>query len=512
MFRTTCILTTVAVLSLTTSAHALQIKLTALGLGLTTDPSVKINSEGNGDPVDADLPGFVTSTTTGVGSVLTIIDDGTGLNGIAGIPTPAFPVIITMTSESRMDNFPTTDDYRAGLIALSEQKGNDGKHPDKGEGLGVRAFTVIESGVDMGLRQIDSGTLRPIIEGSKHVSGGTDLKHGPDPNNADLVNFSPNGSDHVDEAVYFDFNPSQVKVDADSFAIRFTETEPTKDYMTVVIKRESGADITLSNIDVTHSAFVAQDAGDKVYDLNFSLIAGLLDDDVLTEVSVRSELNGDGSKSHFFINGLDATVTPIPEPSTLMLGILASMGMLLPRRRRKSQNSTNDVSQPTETHAATAIVGAIKEKMIHCTASLQPRALFSRGLTALGISMAVAALMLSSSTASAGTIGFSGSSSFSSNSSSSVASRSLAKIDMNAWETEGLSPVNAREPKSADAVGVTNGVATQEVHWGERFVQFILSIIPGPSTIVLAVLTLISLSMILIGGRRRVPHLHELTA
>jgi hypothetical protein len=467
MFRTTCILTTVAVLSLATSAHALQIKLTAQGLGLTTDPSVKFNG---GSVVDPDLTGFGTSTTTGVGSVITIIDDGTGLSGIAGIPSASFPVIVTMTAESRLDNFPTTDDYRAGVFSLSEQKGNDGKHPDKGEGLGVRAFTVIVGGLDAGLRDIDGGTGRAIIEGSKHVSGGTDLSHGPDPTLADLS--SPNGADHVDEAVYFDFNPSLMAVDADSFAIRITELEAIKDVMTVVIKRQSGADITLSNIDVTHPAFVEQGSGDKVFDLDFSLIAGLLDDDVLTYVSVRAEMNGeigedlDKRKSHFFLNGLDMTVTPIPEPSTLMLGILASMGMLLPRRRRKNRNSTDGVSQPTETHAATAIIGAIKEKMIHHTASLQPRALLGRGLTALGISMAVAAFMLSSSTADAGTISFSGGSSFSSNSSSTVAPRSLAKIDMNTWETEGLSPVNAREPKAADVAGVTTGVTTQDVHWG----------------------------------------------
>ena len=151
-------------------ASPLEVKLTAEGLGFTTDPAVKVNGD---KVVDADQLGLVTSPTVGEGSILTILD-----NGLAGNPGGSDSLFVTVTANSRIDNFPTTKDYRAGIITLTKQESKSGEHPDKKEGLGVRPFTVINGlagDASTGLREIDGATGRAKIEGSKHVSGGVDI-------------------------------------------------------------------------------------------------------------------------------------------------------------------------------------------------------------------------------------------------------------------------------------------------------------------------------------------------
>lgn len=346
------ILTTALVVSFFTThsfATPLEVKLTAKGLGFTTLDGVKVN---HGNVVDADQAGLVTSPAIGEGSILTILD-----NGLAGNPGGGTYTFVTVTANSRTDNFPTVKDYRAGIITLTKQEGNAGKHPDRKEGLGVRAFTVVEGLVgdaSTGLRQIDGGTGRAKIEGSKHMSGGVDIKHGPvggpiDPEDA-------NGADHVDEIVYFDFNHSEFYVDADSFMVRFTDMNAIdhglyKDRMTVTLTLGDDTVITLSDITLADTSLFSLASGgsadDGVYDLNFAGINAHLgdifldDDDVLKQVTIqgieaylKNEDKNEWEKSHFFINGLSADVTPVPEPATLSLLVAGGLVTLLRRRRK----------------------------------------------------------------------------------------------------------------------------------------------------------------------------------
>jgi len=337
--------------TITASAAIIEANLTAEGLGLTNDSSVNINK---GSVVDADQAGLITSPTIGMGSILTILD-----NGLAGNPGGNNSLFVTVTANSRTDNFPDAKDYQAGIIMLTKQENNNNKHADKGEGLGIRAFTVINGpagDASTGLRQIDGVTGRAKIEGSKHISGG--VENDPfDPQNA-------NDAEHVDEIVFFDFNYDQLNVDADSFVVRFSEMDKldgqgrAKDHMNITLTLGDDTLITLSDISIADTDLFSLAAGgtlnDKVWDLNFSGINDYLgitaldDTDVLKQITVQSTeaylknaQNNQWEKSHFFINTMSADVTDapaIPEPGTL--GLILAGGVAMIFRRSKSKTST----------------------------------------------------------------------------------------------------------------------------------------------------------------------------
>jgi hypothetical protein len=90
-------------------AIPVSVKLTADTLGLG---SSDIN---RGGTVDPDMPGFITSPTTGEGSILTIQTDG-----LADPGTVANPLFVTVTARTRLDtvNYPLLGgdprDYQAG--------------------------------------------------------------------------------------------------------------------------------------------------------------------------------------------------------------------------------------------------------------------------------------------------------------------------------------------------------------------------------------------------------------
>ncbi len=313
-------------------AAVIDVNFTAKGLGFTTNGTDSLN---RGRTVDADLPGLTTSPVTGNGSILTILADGS-----AGVPAAGNPTMITLTANSRMDNFPADRDYQGGILFLSQQKDRACKHQDRNEGLGVRPYTVIAGSLAnplTGLRRIHPATGRAMIEGSKGISGGVDLKHGDeggpiDPNH-------PNGAGHVDEIVYFDFNPSQVHVDADSFRMRFTKFKPRRDYLTLSITLMDGSFVTLTSISACDSLLFT-DQGDNVWDLSFSGINAFLgstvldDSDVLAQLTVRAIERPNRRKSHFLINGISADVRAAPEPATLCVMGCGAIGLLCRRRSK----------------------------------------------------------------------------------------------------------------------------------------------------------------------------------
>ena len=168
-----------------------SIKLTADALGLG---SSDLNA---GSVVDPDQSGFITSPTTGEGSILWVQTDG-----LAGPGTAMNPLLVTMTAKTRTDvvnGLPASHDYHAGVLYISKESG--GTPEGKDEGIGVRAFEVDGP---TALRMIDPDTGLPLltIEGSKEISGGT-----ADP---DYDPLNPNGAPHVDELFNFDFVPTLV--------------------------------------------------------------------------------------------------------------------------------------------------------------------------------------------------------------------------------------------------------------------------------------------------------------
>lgn len=296
-------------------AVPISIKLTADALGLG---SSDINK---GDTVDPDMPGFITSTTTGKGSILTIQTDG-----LAGPGTAANPLFVTVTARTRLDtvNYPLFGgdprDYQAGIIYISKESD---KTPDgRDEGLGVRAFTVDGA---TGLREFDDGSGLAKIEGSKDVSGGT----GPDT----YYPLKPNGPPHVDESVTFDFVP-QFYANALSVEVLLSKFDPS-DIIDLHIDLMSGPDIYLEFLQTTDTSIFEQvdPTYDKLWKLKFSGLSGLKPGDLIDNFTIRANddepWNPRGTAEHFLITGF----TAVPEPATVVLLGLSSLSLILRRRR-----------------------------------------------------------------------------------------------------------------------------------------------------------------------------------
>ena len=221
-----------------------SVKLTAPALGLGDGP---INA---GKTVDNDLPGFITSSVTGEGSILTVLTDGKADHGVS-----TNPLLVTITAKTYQDvvtNVPDPTDYHAGIIYISEEK--DDLPDGRKEGLGVRAFMVHGAN---GLRMLDLGedaagasllykkpkpepTGRAFVEGSKHVSGGTD----DDPYDPG----DPNGPPHVDECVTFDFNPD-LSILGQSIVVLLSDFE-SADIIDLHVELDNGSSYDLSLIHI----------------------------------------------------------------------------------------------------------------------------------------------------------------------------------------------------------------------------------------------------------------------
>lgn len=315
------------------NADAVSIKFTASALGLGGDDT-EVNYE---NKVDPDVPGkIITSPTTGLGSILYVQTDGkAGSGGTLSDP----PLLVTITAQTHLQDhlsagvssvWPGDHDYYAGVICVSKEKHDefDSDHEDKDEGLGVRAFKVLDSG----LRELDHGDGPAKIEGSKEVSGGTDRDHEGegedkhDPFDDERDDWDPNGSPHVDEKVLFDFS-SGVDVLAESIVVRLTKFEVKDDYdegkggyhkrnkLNLHIELKDGgvidepfieAPLTPSPADILQEI----DAEDKVWDVYFTNIPGLNPTDLISSFSIsaleRNPTHPTDTSEHFLINGLSA--------------------------------------------------------------------------------------------------------------------------------------------------------------------------------------------------------------
>jgi len=308
--RIAIVLILVLMAQLRANAAVVSVKLTANALGLGSD---NLNSGGTVDP---DVPGLYTSPTTGEGSVLQVQVDG-----LAGPGSALNPLLVTITAQTRLDTvsgLPSSHDYQAGVLFISKEAADlpDGRK----EGIGVRAFTVDGP---TGLREIDSKSGLAKIEGSKHVSGGT----GP----TSYDSGDPNGPPHVDEAVYFDFNPAWI-VNAQSVEVLLSEFDPT-DIIDLHIERTSAADIDLMFLQTTNTA-IFEEIGDKLWKLKFAGLPQLGPADLVERFSIAADDNKPGdphdTAEHFFVTGLK--VDAVPEPATMSLMVI---GLCILRLRRR---------------------------------------------------------------------------------------------------------------------------------------------------------------------------------
>lgn len=307
-----------------------SVKFTSEALGLG---SGNINDGEDGASVDADFTGrFETSTVTGQGSVLYVQDDG-----LAGSGSQSSHLFLTVTAKGHLDT-PGPGDWNAGILYISQENHSEDKNPSHKnyhidgykEGLGVRSFTIDP---DTGLRVINPDTQRARIEGSQHVSGGTEMI-----GTWDDITFdgTKNGSPHVDELIRFDFeNP----VEAQSIVVRFSEFLSTDVIdLSIDITHQDGSTETLTDnwLGTDESSLVlAGSENDKVYDLIFANIAGLSSTDLVTGIEIRAidddPLHPRETAEHFFITGIEANI--IPEPATI--GLLGIGFLSLFRRFRK---------------------------------------------------------------------------------------------------------------------------------------------------------------------------------
>lgn len=293
------------------SAQSVSVKLTSNALGLGT------NDLNAGSTVSADIAGkFITSSTTGQGSVLYI-----QANGKAGMGDASNPLLATVTANSYLDyisGVPSLSDVYAGIIYMSKENSTN---PDGvNEGLGVRAYTVN----NQGLRTFYKGLAK--IEGSKEVSGGT----GPtiwDPKD-------PNGAPHVDEQLNFAFNQG---VFAKNLTFTVTSLEKT-DKIDLTVTTLGGMTYNKLINPVSDSAFFTQlgTSSQKTYVLNTAAFG--LGDELLSNAVLRAvdpnPLAPKSTAEHFLVSGFSAQ--PVPEPGILVLAGLGGLAALKRRRAKKA--------------------------------------------------------------------------------------------------------------------------------------------------------------------------------
>ena len=310
----TVLLVTAAGLLLGVASSA---QATTVSIKFTTDVLGLGSSDLNaGSVVDPDQIGFITSTTTGEGSILWVQADGT-----AGPGTALNPLLVTVTAKTRSDvvnGLPAVHDYHAGVLYITDE--SSGTPDGKDEGLGVRAFKVDGT---TALREIDPGTGLPLltIEGSKEISGGTD-----DP---DYDPMNPNGAPHVDEHVNFDFNPTLVPY-ATSVEVILSKFD-SDEIVDLHVELTTGTIIDLAYLETTDTS-IFELVGDDVWKFKFSGVPGLSSADLIDSFWISANDNKNGATAeHFLITGLYADV--VPEPSTIALLCLG--GLMALRARRK---------------------------------------------------------------------------------------------------------------------------------------------------------------------------------
>jgi hypothetical protein len=282
---------------------------------------------------------FITSSTTGQGSILTIQKDGK-----AGAGSVSNPLLVTVTAKTHLDvtsGLPAQNDYQAGVIYMTSSATTV-----KDNGLGVVAFTV---GTDA-LRTF-SGTAAKI-EGSKEVSGGTDPNTTWD---------GMNGAPHVDEEAIFNFNTS-LNLAAKSFTITLTKFDGTgtggglngtQDAIWLHIDLVGGGSrelqaATASNSGGANPLFTQIGAAaDQVFNVNFNAtVLNLSATDRISSFFVRAIDDNPsaptGTAEHFLINGFTYSDNPVgadgvPLPATVWGGLVLLGGMSVRRNRAKRQ-------------------------------------------------------------------------------------------------------------------------------------------------------------------------------
>lgn len=293
----------------TAVADLYSLKLTSSGLGLGASA---INDGGDGSVIDPDIAGkLLTSTTAGQGSILTIQS-----NGLAGPGTLADPLLVTVTANSHLDTLtglPAGHDYQAGVLYLSSESTMT---PDgKDEGLGVRAFRVVGT---TGKREIDAGTGRAKIEGSKDVSGGT----GPSAYDSS----DANGPPHVDENVTFAFN-SAFQAAAHSIVAVLSKFEDG-DKIDLHIERAVGSPVDALFVGTSNTSIFEElgDGNDNLWKVKLAGVASLLATDFVTSFTIRAvddnPANPSGTAEHFLISGLTFDASAVPEPPGFQVGVL----------------------------------------------------------------------------------------------------------------------------------------------------------------------------------------------
>lgn len=291
-------------------AVPISIKFTADALGLG---SSDLNA---GSVVDPDQSGFITSLTTGEGSILWVQTDG-----LAGLGTAMNPLLVTVTAKTRTDvvnGLPASHDYHAGVLYITKEGG--GTPDGKDEGIGVRAFKVDGP---TALREFDpdTGFALLTIEGSAEVSGGT-----ADP---DYDPLNPNGAPHVDELVNFDFGPTLVPY-ATSVEVILSKFK-ADEIIDLHIELTSGAIYDFAFLQTSDTS-IFELLGDEVWKFKFSGVPGLAPGDLIDSFWISANDNKDGSTTeHFLISGLDADV--VPEPATIALLCLGALIVLRARKR-----------------------------------------------------------------------------------------------------------------------------------------------------------------------------------
>jgi hypothetical protein len=315
-------LSSIAVLALSllvssvASASIVSVKLTTNALGLG---SSDLNG---GMTVDPDIAGkFITSPTTGQGSFLYV-----QRSGLAGSGTGLDPLLVTISAKTRLDTLtfpaglPAINDYQAGILYITKE--STGLPDGKDEGIGVRAFTVTTgSSAGSGMRTFSGGLAK--IEGSKEISGGT----GP----AAYDPADPNGAPHVDEEVYFDFDPGSLP-SAQSIVVTLSKFEMT-DRLDLTVHLLGGSTLTYAFMGPPNPSL--SNPGDAVWNLSFSGLPGLNIPDAVTSFAIRAiednPSNPSGTAEHFLVTGFVAQMIPAPG---VLAGLLVGLFGVRGRRRR----------------------------------------------------------------------------------------------------------------------------------------------------------------------------------